>query len=30
MREIGLVDDWREYGYPMMCRPVGTGDFECS
>ena len=30
MRDIGLVDYWREFGWPDLCRPVGTDDFECS
>ena len=30
MREIGLVDYWKQFGYPMLCRPVGADDFECS
>jgi hypothetical protein len=29
MREVGLVDYWKEYGWPDMCRPVGENDFEC-
>jgi TolB-like protein len=28
-REIGLVDYWREYGWPDTCRRVGENDFEC-
>jgi adenylate cyclase len=29
VREIGLVDYWREYGWPDLCRPVGDDDFVC-
>ena len=29
MREIGLVDYWKEYGWPDLCRPVGDDDFVC-
>jgi hypothetical protein len=31
VREIGLVDYWKEYGWPdnHICRPVGDDDFEC-
>lgn len=29
MRESGVLDYWREYGYPPQCRPVGVDDFEC-
>ena len=28
-REIGLVDYWKEFGWPDLCRPVGEDDFEC-
>jgi TolB-like protein len=28
--EIGLVDDWRKYGWPTLCKPVGANDFACS
>ena len=28
MRSLGLVDYWRESGWPDVCSPVG-GDFEC-
>ena len=27
--EIGLVDYWRKYGWPTLCKPVGS-DFACS
>jgi TolB-like protein/Tfp pilus assembly protein PilF len=30
VREDGLVDYWREAGWPDLCRPVGREDFECS
>ena len=29
MRKTGLVDYWRERGWPDLCQPVGTDDFEC-
>ena len=33
MRAFGLVDFWRENGFPPMCRPIvttsGEDDFEC-
>ena len=29
MRTAGLVDYWRARGWPDLCRPVGTDDFEC-
>jgi len=29
IREIGLPEFWREYGFPPRCRPVGDDDFEC-
>jgi adenylate cyclase len=29
MREIGLSEYWREYGFPPQCRPIGGDDFEC-
>ncbi|MFC1839796.1 hypothetical protein ACFL1N_09460 [Thermodesulfobacteriota bacterium] len=29
VREIGLVDYWKEYGWPDLCRPTGDDDFEC-
>ena len=31
IKEIGLVDYWKEYGWPdsNICRPVGDDDFEC-
>lgn len=30
VREMGLVDYWREYGWPDLCHPVGSNDFECN
>ena len=27
--DAGLVDLWRERGWPDLCRPVGTDDFAC-
>jgi tetratricopeptide (TPR) repeat protein len=29
VRERGMVDYWREYGWGYYCRPVGDDDFEC-
>jgi adenylate cyclase len=29
VREIGLVEYWKEYGWPDLCRPVGDDDFVC-
>jgi adenylate cyclase len=29
VREIGLVDYWKEYGWPDFCHPIGEDDFEC-
>jgi Tfp pilus assembly protein PilF len=29
VRDEGLVDFWREHGWPDLCRPLGGGDFEC-
>jgi adenylate cyclase len=28
-RDVGLVDYWKQYGWPDLCRPVGENDFEC-
>jgi adenylate cyclase len=28
-KEIGLVDYWKKFGWPDLCRPVGDDDFEC-
>lgn len=30
VRELGLLDYWREYGWGDFCKPVGDNDFECS
>jgi TolB-like protein/tetratricopeptide (TPR) repeat protein len=30
LRETGLVDYWREFGWGEHCRPVGKDDFECT
>ena len=30
IEELGLHAYWREHGFPPICRPVGTDDFECS
>jgi hypothetical protein len=29
IKEIGLVDYWKEFGWPDLCRPVGDDDFVC-
>ena len=29
VRDLGLVDYWREFGWPELCHPVGDDDFEC-
>lgn len=29
MRDMGVVAYWQEYGWPAVCRPRGTNDFEC-
>jgi TolB-like protein len=29
MRQFGLVDYWRERGWPDLCQPVGADDFVC-
>lgn len=29
LKEIGLVDYWKEYGWPDLCRPLDNGNFEC-
>lgn len=28
-RKLGLVDYWRERGWPDLCRPIGADDFVC-
>jgi adenylate cyclase len=30
LRRIGLLDYWREHGWPETCRPLGDDDFECA
>jgi TolB-like protein/DNA-binding winged helix-turn-helix (wHTH) protein len=30
VRREGLVEYWREYGWPEFCRPLGEDDFECA
>lgn len=30
VRELGLVDYWREYGWGQHCKPVGEADFTCT
>jgi adenylate cyclase len=30
MREIGLVEYWKQFGWPDLCHPVGDDDFECN
>jgi TolB-like protein len=30
LREAGLVDYWREFGWGEHCKPVGKDDFECT
>jgi TolB-like protein/cytochrome c-type biogenesis protein CcmH/NrfG len=29
VRNAGMVDYWRARGWPDLCRPMGTDDFEC-
>jgi len=29
LRDFGLVDLWKERGWPDLCRPLGEDDFEC-
>ena len=29
MRDMGVVAYWQQYGWPAVCRPRGTSDFEC-
>jgi hypothetical protein len=29
VRDMGLVDYWREYGWADLCKQVGQDDFEC-
>ena len=30
MRETGMHEYWRKYGFPPQCEPVGEDDFECT
>ena len=30
VRSEGLVDYWRAYGWPDVCRPTAGEDFECT
>jgi TolB-like protein len=30
VRDLGLVDYWREYGWPPFCRPLDGEDFSCA
>jgi len=29
VRELGLVDYWRNFGWPDFCQPSSGDDFEC-
>jgi len=29
LKEMGLLDFYREHGWPDLCRPIGEDDFEC-
>ena len=29
VRSLGFVDYWKQHGWPDLCHPVGTDDFEC-
>src|SRR5438477_8253457 len=29
-RKAGLVDYWKQKGWPDLCRPVGADDFVCN
>ena len=29
LTDMGLVDFYRDYGWPDLCRPVGENDYEC-
>jgi hypothetical protein len=29
VKKIGLVDYWKEFGWPDLCHPVGDDDFVC-
>lgn len=30
IRDLGLADYWRQYGWPAFCRPLDDGDFACN
>ena len=30
VRDLGLVDYWREFGWGQHCKPVGESDFTCT
>jgi tetratricopeptide (TPR) repeat protein len=30
LRDLGIVEYWRTYGWQDVCQPVGTDDFECT
>ena len=30
LSELGLVDHYRQHGWPDLCRPMGEEDFECN
>jgi hypothetical protein len=30
LRRIGLLDYWRDHGWPEACRPLDSDDFECA
>jgi hypothetical protein len=29
LRDIGIVEHWKRYGWPDVCRPLGNDDFRC-
>jgi hypothetical protein len=29
VRSSGMLAHWKKHGWPDLCRPVGTDDFEC-
>ena len=29
VRDSGMLDFWRENGWPDLCRPLDADDFEC-
>jgi hypothetical protein len=29
IKEIGLVDYWKEFGWPDLCHKLDNGDFVC-